>query len=255
MDTTLVSRRIALRSGHQVVMRALRPDDAPGLADAFDRLSASSRYRRFFAAKPRLSEEFLAYLTAVDHRDHEALIALAPGSGRLVGVARFIRLPEQPDQAEVAVTVVDAWQRRGVGTILLRELARRAAEEGIRLFVAEILADNRPMLTLARRLGDAEITGHGSTVSARIDLSGADGRAGIPSHDWRGLLRAAACGQYLILPGVLREWLGLPAKIIVTWLVPVSAVRDSFRQAASHDRDRRLAGRPGSRPRPRSTTG
>ena len=125
-----------------MLVRTLRPDDAPGLTEAYGQLSDASRYRRFFTAKPHLSEQSLALLTAVDHRDHEALVAVAPGSGQLVGVARFIRNPGEPDLAEVAVTVTDSWQRRGLGTALLRELARRAAEEGIRYFTAEILAEN-----------------------------------------------------------------------------------------------------------------
>ena len=127
------------------------PDDAPGLAEAFEQLSETSRYRRFFTAKPHLSEQTLAFLTDVDHHDHEALVAVAPDSGQLVGVARFIRIPGEPDLAEVAVTVTDSWQRRGLGAALLRELAQRAAEEGIRHFTAEMLAENKPMLTLARQ--------------------------------------------------------------------------------------------------------
>ncbi len=105
MDTTLVPHRITLRSGHRGLVRALRPEDAPGLAEAFEQLSETSRYRRFFTAKPHLSEQCLAFLTAVDHHDHEALVAVAPGSGQLAGVARFIRSPRAPDFAELAVTV------------------------------------------------------------------------------------------------------------------------------------------------------
>jgi len=127
MDTTLVPHWITLRSGHRVLVRALRPDDAPGLAEAFEQLSETSRYRRFFTGKPHLSEQTLAYLTDIDHHDHEALVAVAPDSGQLVGVARFIRIPREPDQAEMAVTVADSWQRRGLGTALPRELAQRAA--------------------------------------------------------------------------------------------------------------------------------
>ena len=96
----------------------------PGLAEAYDQLSQTSRYRRFFTGKPHLSEQSLGYFTDVDHRDHEALVAVVPGSGQLVGVARYIRIPGQPDQAEVAITVLDSWQRRGLGTVLLRELAQ-----------------------------------------------------------------------------------------------------------------------------------
>src|SRR5271165_5942151 len=230
MDTTLVPYRIALRSGHRVLVRALRPDDAPGLAEAFEQLSETSRYRRFFTAKPHLSEQTLAFLTDVDHHDHEALVAVAPDSGQLVGVARFIRIPGEPDLAEVAVT--DSWQRRGLGTALLRELAQRAAEEGIRHFTAEILAENKPMLTLARRLGDAETTCHGSTVSARIDLTPAAEQAGTSSYDCYDLLRAAARGEFIGLPAVLRRWLDLSEKTVATLLVPVSAFCDTSWQAA-----------------------
>jgi len=214
MDTAFVPHQITVRSGHQVLVRALRRDDAPGLAEAYGELSETSRYRRFFTAKPRLSERTLALLTAVDHRDHEALVAVVPGSGQLVGVARFIRNPWEPTQAEVAVTVIDSWQRRGLGTVLLRELAQRAVEEGIRHFVAEILAENRPMLTVARRLGDIETTGHGSTVSARIDLSAAAEQAGSSRYDCYDLLRAAARGEFIALPAVLRGLLDLSEKII-----------------------------------------
>ncbi len=215
-----------------MLLRALRPDDGPGLAEAFEQLSETSRYQRFFTAKPHLSERSLAYFTDVDHRDHEALVAAAPGSGQLVGVARFIRNPQEPDQAEVAVTVIDSWQRRGLGTALLRELAQRAAEEGIRHFTAEMLAENKPMLTLARRLGDAETTCHGSTVSARIDLTPATERAGTSSYDCRDLLRAAARGEIIALRAVLRGWLDLSEKTIATPLVPVSAFSAASWQAA-----------------------
>ena len=216
-----------------MLVRAVRPDDGPGLAEAYDQLSETSRYRRFFTGKPHLSEQSLAYFTDVDHRDHEALVAVVPGSGQLVGVARYIRIPGQPDQAEVAITVLDSWQRRGLGTVLLRELAQRAAEAGIRYFVADILAENQPMVTLAQRLGDAEITGHGDTVSARIDLTAATEKAGTSSYDGYDLLRAAARGEFIALPAVLRGWLDLSEKIIATLLVPVRAFCDTSREAAS----------------------
>lgn len=233
MGTTLVPHQITLRSGHRVLVRALRPDDAPGLAEAFEQLSETSRYRRFFTAKPHLSEQTLAFLTAVDHHDHEALVAVSPDSGQLLGVARFIRDAREPDHAEVAVTVADSWQRRGLGTVLLRELAQRAAEEGIGYFTAEILAENQPMLTLADRLGDTETTRQGSTVSALIDLAEVTEEAGTSGHDYFDLLRAAARGEFMGLPAALREWLDLSGKIVATLLAPVSAFYETRQQAAS----------------------
>ena len=242
MDTTFVPHQITLRSGHRALVRALRPDDGPGLAEAFEQLSETSRYRRFFTAKPHLSEQTLAFLTDIDHHDHEALVAVAPGSGQLVGVARFIRIPAEPDQAEIAVTVSDSWQRRGLGTALLRELAQRAAEAGIGYFVAEILAENQPMLTLAHQLGDTETTCHGTTVSARIDLTAATEQAGVPGHDGYDLLRAAACGECIGLPAVLRACLDLSGKIVATLLVPVSAFGDAPGQAGPSSLPWRLVG-------------
>lgn len=235
MDTTLVPHQVTLRSGHQALVRPLRPDDGPGLAEAFEQLSETSRYRRFFAVKPRLSERTLAFLTDVDHHDHEALVALAPGSGQLVGVARFFRLSGQPGQAEVAVTVIDSWQRGGLGTVLLRELAQRAATEGIRHFTAEILAENGPMLTLAHRLGQADTNLHGATVSALIELPASGNQAVTFSrdgYDAYDLLRAAARGEFIGLPGVLRGWLDLSEKIIATLMAPVSAFCEISRQSA-----------------------
>src|SRR5260370_6649469 len=223
MDTTVVPHRVTLRSGHRVLVRAGRLDDGPGLAEAYDQLSETSRYRRFFTGKPHLSEQSLASFTDADRRVHEARVAVVPGSGQLVGLARYIRIPGQPDQAEVAITVLDSWQRRGLGTVLLRELAQRAAEEGIRYFVAEILAENRPMVTLAQRLGDAEITGDGGTVSARIDLTEATEQAGTSSYDGFDPLRPAAPGEVIAPPPLLRGWLGLSEKIIATLPLPVRA--------------------------------
>ena len=212
-------------------IRAVRSDDGPGLAEAFEQLSETSRYRRFFSVKPYLSEQCLAYFTDVDHRDHEALVAVAPDSGKLVGVARFIRDPREPDQAEVAVTVIDSWQRRGLGTALLHNLAQRAAQEDIREFTADILAENRPMLTLARRLGQAETTSNGTTVSARIDLTEAtEQEAGTEGYD---LLRAAARGECIGLPTKMREWMDLSEKFIATLFVPVSAFFGTPRPSAA----------------------
>jgi RimJ/RimL family protein N-acetyltransferase len=165
-------RRFRLRSGHTVLIRTIRSNDAPALAAAVEQLSEQSRYRRFHTQMPRLNPQMLTYLTDIDHHDHEALVAVAPRSGDIVGVARFIRDAAAPDTAELAVVVVDAWHRRGLGTLLINQLARRAAEVGIDHFTAEILADNSPTLALVHRLGDPELDNHGPTTTARIDNTG-----------------------------------------------------------------------------------
>lgn len=131
-----------------VIVRPIRPADAPLLVDAFDRLSAMSRYNRFLGGKSRLTAADLHRLTVVDHHDHEALIAIS-GDQRAVGVARYIRTDAEA-RAEVAVTVVDAWHRRGLAHVLIDRLTERARAEGIRAFTALIGDDNDAALALLR---------------------------------------------------------------------------------------------------------
>jgi GNAT superfamily N-acetyltransferase len=146
-----MSERIAVGGEKEVLIRPISPDDKAELAAAFDRLSPESRYRRFFAPLERLSTRDLAYLTEVDHHDHEAVVAVEPGSARIVGVARYVR-DEDPAEAEVAVVVADPWQGLGVGSALLERLVERAREEDIRQFVAIVLSDNADALELFRSM-------------------------------------------------------------------------------------------------------
>jgi len=124
--------------------------DAPLLADGFARLSSESRQLRFLTGKPNLTPAELRYFTEIDHHDHEALGALNPVDGRGLGIARYIRHAEDPEGAEVAVTVVDEWHRRGLGTELLNRLADRARQEGIRHFTALVSSDNAGVQGLLR---------------------------------------------------------------------------------------------------------
>jgi GNAT superfamily N-acetyltransferase len=114
-----------------------------GCCDAGSPICPESRYRRFLSAMPSLSESMVRYLTEIDHHDHEAMIALDEETGEGTGVARFVRDAKRPASAEVAVTVIDDWQGRGLGTLLLEVLSARAREEGITIFTAMMLATNR----------------------------------------------------------------------------------------------------------------
>ena len=129
------------------MIRPLGPDDKRLLAEGFERLSPRSRYRRFFRPLDRLSARDLAYLTEIDHHDHEALAAIEPETGHLIGVARYVR-NDEPDQAEVSVVVGDPWQGRGVATALLALLVERARAEGVARFVALVMDDNTEALKL-----------------------------------------------------------------------------------------------------------
>ena len=136
-----------LRDGSTVELRPVRPDDKPIFLDGFARLSPESRYLRFFTGKEHLSAEELRYLTEVDGEKHFAIGAIRP-DGVGAGVARFIRLDDEPEVAELAVTVVDEMQRKGLGRILLERLVEAARERGVTHFRAEVLASNTAMLAL-----------------------------------------------------------------------------------------------------------
>jgi RimJ/RimL family protein N-acetyltransferase len=147
---------VTLRSGDVVRLRQVRPGDASALARAYADLGEQSRYRRFFTTMPKLPESTLKAAAKVDHENHEALVAVPLLSSEIVGECRFIRRADQPDSADAGVTVVDAWQGRGLGSALLIRLSERALELGIGYFTAEILAENRTMLALLPSLGRVE---------------------------------------------------------------------------------------------------
>lgn len=164
---------IALRDGSAIRVRKGHQRDRDLLLAGFEQLGPRSRYQRFLSAMPRLSEATIEYLLDVDHHDHEVLVAIDEVTGAGVGVARFVRLADRPDTAESAVTVIDDWQSRGVGTILLDLLADRAREEGVVRFTALLLAENREMHDLLRSLGPVRTVAEElGRVELEIELGG-----------------------------------------------------------------------------------
>ncbi len=163
-----------LEPGVEVLIRPIRPDDRSRLVEGFTRLSPQSRYQRFFAPVARLTDSDLSYLTEVDHHHHEALVAVDPDEGDLVGVARYIRtLPYRDREAEVAIVIDDRWRGKGLGKALLSRLATRAREEGVTHFLAVILADNTNATELFENFAPKKThirTGDPGQVEVRIDL-------------------------------------------------------------------------------------
>lgn len=148
-------RPVALRDGTLVRMRPIRADDAPRLVALYDRLSRDTRYHRFFTVMRRLPPDWARFLAEVDYRARLALVVEAPGDpDMLIAVARYEPTGE-PGAAEVAFVVQDGWQDRGLGSVLFRELLAAAAVNGIERFRAWVLTDNRRMLDLIARLGEA----------------------------------------------------------------------------------------------------
>jgi SAM-dependent methyltransferase/RimJ/RimL family protein N-acetyltransferase len=163
-------KRTLLRDGSEVLIRPIQSADAPLLADGFARLSAKSRQMRFLTAKKELSAAELRYFTDVDHHDHEALGALNHADGRGVGIARYIRSAEDPQAAEIAVTVVDEWQGRGLGTELVAQLSDRARHQGIRRFTALVAADNVAVAGLLRTAEAELVRRESATLEYEITL-------------------------------------------------------------------------------------
>ena len=161
---------VALRDRSTVLIRQVQSADAPLVADGFARLSPRSRQLRFLTRKQQLSSAELRYFTDVDHHDHEALVALNPADGRGVGIARYVRHAGDPHAAEIAVTIVDDWQGRGLGTELVTRLSGRASQEGIQRFTALVAEDNQAVARMLRRTA-ARLAARGpGTVEYEIPL-------------------------------------------------------------------------------------
>jgi len=135
-----------LRNGERIEIRAVRPQDRDDLMAAVSRTSSESLYRRFFAVRRHFSETEESFYLNIDFVSHVALVALTEENGRpsIVGGGRYV--VGEPGQAEVAFTVVDKYQGRGLGAALLRHLATIARQAGVRELVAYVLPDNKAML-------------------------------------------------------------------------------------------------------------
>jgi RimJ/RimL family protein N-acetyltransferase len=150
-------------------IRPLTRADRDRLAAAFGRMSERSRLLRFLGPKPKLSGAELTYLTDIDHVTHEALAAVDPDDGRIVGVARYAEERDTPGTADMALFVVDAWQGQGIGTMLGLRLLGRADENGISRLTATTFSDNRAARAVLRKLGFSTVgIGAGVVDLARV---------------------------------------------------------------------------------------
>lgn len=187
-----MSRREVLSDGQPVLIRPLLYSDRFELAAGFAELSPRSRRRRFFNAPEALDDAELEYLTNLDYHDHFALAAVLEDRPvpKGVGVARYIREADDPEVAEVAVTVLDAYQRRGIGTLLTRTLGEVAARNGIRSFVNYVQWENAATIALLTdepcRITPAE------PGVARVEVELPARVAEVPDRDLHRLIRAYA---------------------------------------------------------------
>jgi acetyltransferase len=148
-------RTVELRDRTKVRLRPIVPEDEPLLHEAVAAMSERTVYFRFFSPIKRMSDALAHRLAVVDYNDRFALVATthrSSGKERIVGVARYDRAPGT-EVAEVAVAVIDEFQRRGLGGQLLAELARVARAHAIKSFSLIVLPENREMLGLLRKMG------------------------------------------------------------------------------------------------------
>jgi GNAT superfamily N-acetyltransferase len=190
---------VTLPDGGRILVRPLQPFDRDELARRYAELSPEARRLRFFNAPERLSGRLLDYLMDVDHDDRQALVAFAidddeaPG----VGIARYVRNRDDPTCAEAAVTVLDAYQQRGIGTLLLRRLAGSALDHGVETFTATVMWENAQLLDALRSLGAQITPDEPGVASVRFALPERD--LDLPGPDLRRALRAFAMrvGEYV----------------------------------------------------------
>jgi GNAT superfamily N-acetyltransferase len=162
--------QMTLADGARLRVRPIVPADREPLADAFDRLSDRSRRQRFLAPKPRLSARELDYLTDVDHVTHEALVAIDETTGDIVGVGRYATGSAGSAAADMALAVVDAWQRRGIGHALAVRVVERARANGITRLTGTALADNLLVRALLDRLGFRVRSVSAGVVEVELDV-------------------------------------------------------------------------------------
>lgn len=157
-------------NGRRVCIRPVTPNDRERIVEGLRSMSVETSNRRFFTPKFYPSEETLRYLTHIDGEQHMAIGAVdcsqegEPG----IGAARYVRLPDEPSIAEAAVVVLDAYQRQGIGSMLIAALSRYAATHGVEAFRGFVLAENRDFLTFLGMLGAFNEHAHDGVI--QIDM-------------------------------------------------------------------------------------
>jgi GNAT superfamily N-acetyltransferase len=163
--------RTVLRNGELVLIREVGPDDRPLLREGFARLSDQSRFFRFLGHHKALSEAELDHFTETNSDDHFAIGAISIGveADMPLATARYVRVAPGAEVAEIAVTIIDSHQRLGLGSLLLRALAREARRRGVRTLSALLHRENSGMEALLKSLGGQRIS-QGNEVEWQLPL-------------------------------------------------------------------------------------
>jgi GNAT superfamily N-acetyltransferase len=143
------------RDGGVVAIRAIRPDDTGRLGEHFGSLSPTSAYFRFFSPKRKVSERELTGITDIDFRCNVTLVATVcnRGAEHLVGLGQYVVDDGCLQRAQLACSVIDAYQGRGIGALLIKHVVGIARARGVVEFAADVLGDNHKMLQLLTKSG------------------------------------------------------------------------------------------------------
>jgi RimJ/RimL family protein N-acetyltransferase len=153
MTPATYSAREQLRDGRPIEIRALRPSDEAGMLDAINHTNAESLRRRFFVTKRAFSDKEKAFFMNADFVKHVALVAEIETDGRrtIIGGGRYI--VTEPGGAEIAFVVIDDYQGKGIGTLLMRHLAVIGRTAGLKELIADVLPENAAMRKVFSKFG------------------------------------------------------------------------------------------------------
>jgi GNAT superfamily N-acetyltransferase len=217
------SANAILRDGTPVCIRAIRPDDKERLVGHFDRLSSDSRYHRFFGFRNAFTPRELSCFTEPDFLRHVALVAtINEGNGleSIAGDGRWVALSDRRYAAELALSVVDVYQRRSIGTLLLEHLIRLARHARVRRVEAEVMGSNRGALRFLIRRGFRSSGTSAGVCRVALSVEDEDGRPSVSvRHSTLGTVRQRAYQLYLARGGEhgkdLEDWLAAECELHV----------------------------------------
>jgi RimJ/RimL family protein N-acetyltransferase len=225
-----------LSDGTRLVLRMVRPSDKEAFAEGLAGLSERTRYQRFMAPKKGFTDAELVFLTEVDGENHLAIVAGRERPGAEpegIGVGRLVRMEDDPESAELGIVVADAWQRRGIGRLLLERTTAAAAERGIRRIRAQLMADNGQALGLLKGFrGDSEEqTDHGVLT---LEFPVPEQNPAESVDALMGLIRAIGQGV-AITPEQISEMAAHP---VDSMLSMVTLLRQTVTRPSPSDNDR-----------------
>jgi len=166
-------------NGTRISLRQVGTGDRDGLAALFARLTPESRYQRFLSPKRELTPRELTFFTDIDHLNHEAVAAVDQRDDSIVGVARYVRDADQPDVAELAIEVADAFQRMGIGTTLTSLTIQHAHANGLTSLTATTLWQNHAARRLLKHHGFRARRSRGPEIEHELKLEQSNPREAV----------------------------------------------------------------------------